>query len=50
MHDEDLWGLVPALTFAQGKPAPEVKCSYLAVVKNGKWTAPDGLRATLCKP
>lgn len=48
LKGETLGGLVQPLTFTRGKPAPTVKCTWLATVKDGRWTAPIGMKTTYC--
>jgi branched-chain amino acid transport system substrate-binding protein len=50
LRNETLGGLTPPLSFYQGKPAPEARCSFEIKVSNGQWTAPYGATATLCEP
>ncbi|HVU71429.1 MAG TPA: ABC transporter substrate-binding protein [Mycobacteriales bacterium] len=43
MKNETLGGLAPnGLTFPDGQPATPVKCSFIAQIKGGKWSAPLG--------
>ena len=48
MHNETFGGLTPPLTFVQGKPATDAKCSFAMQVKNGRIEAPFGLK-TVCR-
>jgi branched-chain amino acid transport system substrate-binding protein len=48
LHGVTLGGLAPPLTFTAGKPHP-VDCWYYALLKNGKYSAPLGLKPT-CAP
>ena len=50
LRNETLGGLTPPLSFYQGKPAPEPRCSYEVKVSNGQYMAPYGGTATLCEP
>jgi branched-chain amino acid transport system substrate-binding protein len=45
-HDQTLDGLAPNLTYTAGKPHP-VDCWYYALLKNGKYSTPYGLK-TFC--
>jgi len=45
LHGNTLGGLAPALTFKAGKPHP-VDCWYYALLKNGKYSTPFGLKPT----
>ncbi|MHB8463524.1 MAG: ABC transporter substrate-binding protein [Acidimicrobiales bacterium] len=47
---ETLGGLTPPLSYFDGRPATPVACSFLVKVSGGKWIAPDGAAATICKP
>ena len=48
MDNETFGGLTPPLTFVQGKPATDAKCSFAMQVKNGRIEAPFGLK-TVCR-
>ncbi|MDT7549763.1 MAG: branched-chain amino acid transport system substrate-binding protein [Actinomycetota bacterium] len=50
MKGETLGGLTAPLTFTKGKNASPIKCSFRAVVKGGKWTAPVGMKLVDCQP
>lgn len=50
LRNETLGGLTPPFSFYQGKPAPEVRCSFEVKVSNGQWIAPYGPAPTLCEP
>ena len=43
LHGNTLGGLAPPLTFKAGKPHP-VDCWYYALLKNGKYSTPFGLK------
>ena len=43
LHGATLGGLAPPLTFTAGKPHP-VDCWYYALLKNGKYSTPFGLK------
>ena len=43
LHGNTLGGLAPPLTFTAGKPHP-VDCWYYALLKNGKYSTPFGLK------
>ena len=45
-HDQTLDGLAPNLTYTAGKPHP-VDCWYYALLKDGKYSTPHGLK-TFC--
>ncbi len=45
-HDQTLDGLAPKLTYTAGKPHP-VDCWYYALLKDGKYSTPHGLK-TFC--
>jgi branched-chain amino acid transport system substrate-binding protein len=47
---ETLGGLAPPLSYYQGRPPPEVVCSFEAKVSGGRWVAPQGARTTFCRP
>jgi branched-chain amino acid transport system substrate-binding protein len=38
----DLGGILPAITYAKGKPAVQQECGWYMEVKAGKETAPEG--------
>jgi branched-chain amino acid transport system substrate-binding protein len=40
---DNLGGLVPPLTYAEGAPAQKNACSFTVAIVAGKWTAPAGL-------
>jgi branched-chain amino acid transport system substrate-binding protein len=42
LNGETMGGLAPKLHFLEGKPAPNVTCTYSAQIKGGKWIAPVG--------
>ena len=48
LNGTTLGGLAPALTFTAGKPHP-VDCWYYALLKDGKYTTPLGLKPTCAK-
>jgi branched-chain amino acid transport system substrate-binding protein len=48
LKGETLGGLAPPLTFTAGKPHP-VDCWYWAVLKNGKYSTPLGLKPACAK-
>lgn len=50
LRGERLGGLAGPLTFVKGKGARDAACTYTAVVKGGKWTAPAGAKPSSCKP
>jgi branched-chain amino acid transport system substrate-binding protein len=50
MKGETLGGLTAPLTFSKGKNAAPIKCSFRAIVKGGKWTAPVGMKLVDCQP
>lgn len=50
IHNETLGGLTPSLSFNQGKPQVEPRCSYEVTVSNDQWVAPSGANPTLCAP
>ena len=43
LERQHLGGLAPPLTFTAGKPHP-VDCWYYALLKNGKYSTPYGLK------
>lgn len=49
IKNETLGGLTPPITFSKGKPATELPCVYKVVVKSGKWSAPTGVKPSLCR-
>ena len=48
IHDETFGGISPAISFAEGKPAPKANCTFYAEVKGGKWVAPRGMELVAC--
>jgi branched-chain amino acid transport system substrate-binding protein len=48
LHGTTLGGLAPPLTFTAGKPNP-VDCWYWALLKNGKYSTPLGLKPACAK-
>lgn len=50
IRNDTLGGLTPSLTFPQGQPAIEPRCSFEVVVSNSQWVAPSGATPSLCKP
>ena len=50
MKGETLGGLTAPLSFAKGKPAAPINCSFRATVKSGAWTAPVGMQLVDCAP
>lgn len=49
LHGDTLGGLSPTpLTFVKGKPNPQ-HCYFITEIQNGKWIAPQGLKAQ-CAP
>jgi branched-chain amino acid transport system substrate-binding protein len=48
VKDNTFGGITPPLTYTAGKAA-QVPCSFVAGIRNGKWTEPDGLK-TICMP
>jgi branched-chain amino acid transport system substrate-binding protein len=45
-----LGGLTPPLSYYQGRPPPEVVCTFAVKVSGGRWIAPIGARTTYCRP
>jgi branched-chain amino acid transport system substrate-binding protein len=50
LQNETLGGLVAPLTFTKMQPPTPGNCAFLAKVKSGKWTAPDGVELQGCMP
>jgi branched-chain amino acid transport system substrate-binding protein len=50
LRNETLGGLVAAMQFQEMKPPVPANCAFVAKVAGGKWTAPNGLRMTGCRP
>lgn len=44
LRDETLGGLTGPLTFLKDQPPPPRPCWFLTVVRQGKWTSPDGFQ------